>query len=143
MKWTRVRGLTCLSVVLFVASSALAQELDFAAARENFQVGDNSPQPRGMLSNAGIDRLLDINSTHDSLFSTNRADEDATDQAIEMASAPLGTVEDAPLPQNRGIYMIAGIGGALALGLGLCCASMMSGRQRTINTFTAGFVRVK
>ena len=144
MGWTKVRSsMACFAVVLFVAGSALAQDLEFASAAGNFKAGGNSPQLGGALSNSGIDRLLDINSKHHSVLGSSSDFVDSADEALLRASTPLGTVDDAPIRQGSGNLVIAGIGGALALGLGLCFASMMSGRHRTINTFTAGFVRVR
>lgn len=145
MSWTRIRGLTCLAVVLIAASTALAADSFYSASTAGFGGLDISSEPSGALNNAGIDRLLQVNATQDSLFrsESSSSPEASVEPADSTAAiAPIADVTSGPA-RSRGTYVLAGCCAAFALGLGLCCAGMMSGRQRTLNTFTAGFTRMK
>lgn len=140
MKWSRGLGFLSLAAALAVSNAAFAADL-YAVSTAGFGGVDIAATPVG-ISNAGIDRLLEVNSTEYSVLGTR---EDAADTATSAATTteavtPLANVvDDAP----SGMYLLAGVGAAFAMGLGLCFAGLMSGRKRTIHTFAAGFAQVK
>jgi len=137
MGWKCVRGLLGLAVVCAAAGSVLAQEDFYTASTASFG-GVDIPQPGSSLTDAGIDRLLAVNATPDSLLR-----DVPTGQAQDNVFEDFAPVNEVAATQSSGTYLLAGLAAAFALGLGLCFAGIMSGRQRTINTFATGFIQLK
>ena len=144
MSRKNVRGLFGLAAILLVASPALAQDGYYTASTAAFGGVDISSRPGDSLSDAGIDRLLQFNASEDSQLrqsSTSSANDVDAVASQSNALAPLSDI--AARGPSSGMLVLAGLGAAFTLGVGLCCAGMMTGRQRTINTFSTGLVRMK
>lgn len=142
MRCAGLRGMLCLAAAIVVTSSALAADSFYVASSTNFGGIDISSSPTG-ISNAGIERLLEVNRAGDSVLGSydEYADADSSsDSESSNSMAPIASTVDGT-PDVR--YLVAGVGAAFAMGLGLCFAGLMSGRRRTINTFTAGYVQLK
>jgi hypothetical protein len=140
MRWLNLQGILCFAVAMAVSGTAFAADSYYVASTAGFGGVDISSTPSG-ISNAGIDRLLEVNS-QDSLLNSYRDDATAV-KASKVEPADVATpIANAADTAPSGMYLVAGVGAAFAMGLGLCCAGLMSGRKRTINTFTAGYVQL-
>ncbi len=142
MRWSNLRGMLCLAAAVAVTSTAFAADSLYVASATSFGGVDISSSPLG-ISNAGIDRLVEVNSAEYSVLRSDEmtADSEQTSQSAstEVATPLASTANGTP----DAWYLAVGVGAAFAMGLGLCFAGLMSGRKRTINTFAAGYVQLK
>jgi hypothetical protein len=145
MRSLKMQGLLSLAVVCLAANSLLAN--DYLASVAPFGGVDTSMTPASNLSNHSIDRLIDLNSSESIAPSYSRSAiqrEDVAPVVSDRSDAATSFVADVqPRQLSNTTFVLGGCFAAFGVGLGLCCLSLMSGRQRTINTFTAGLVRVK
>ena len=140
MRWSNLQGFLSLAVVMAVTGTAIAADNFYVASTAGFGGVDITSTPTG-ISNAGIDRLLEVNA-QDPLLRSYR-DDATTVTASNSVPADVATpIANAGDAAPSGLYLVAGVGAAFAMGLGLCFAGLLSGRKRTINTFAAGHVRL-
>lgn len=146
MRLSKMQGFLSLAVVCLAAGRLLAN--DYVASVTPFGGVDLASTPSSSLSNQSIDRLVDLNSSYDSVapsYARSVVDEETAAPASNASAdvfAP-ATSDVQPKQLSSAAYVLGGCFAVFGVGLGLCCLGLMSGRQRTINTFTAGFVRVK
>ena len=143
MRWMDLRRDILFAVVILSAGSCLASDSYLSGFTTDNSATIDFGQPGTAISNSGIDRLLEVNATHDSLLGSSRGSNFSEPVASESSAVEIVPIADVTSTTGRGMYVVAGCVAAFALGLGLCFAGMMTGRKRTINTFTAGFVRIR
>lgn len=142
MRWKTMRGLSGLALAFMATSAVFAQESLFLAQSGSFGSDITSPTSTSF-DIAGISRLVEVNGTQDSLLRSHDDQPRAYSERTTEAPAPIAPIAEVSSSNgSTGMFVLAGFGAAFAMGLGLCCVSMMSRKQRTIHTFTAGFVRV-
>jgi hypothetical protein len=142
VKCLNLRGLFSLAAAVAVTSTALAADSFYADASAGLASADYASAPAG-ISDAGVNRLLEVNSMQDSVLGSHRLDASSELSSNEESSEVMVPFADATDNAPSGLYLVLGVGTAFAMGLGLCFAGLMSGRKRTINTFVAGYVQSK